>query len=286
MNTFTKAMVVAVLVLSLIYVGVGAVLFATREQWRGKYVTAEANWQKERADLNKTIAAAQQEADRLSRELDTRTTDLQQLQARNVQLQAENDGLVARDQELTNDYRNISDEMAKLSENNQSIVKMALSFQSDLARTEEQLRAMTRQRDELDETRQRLEGDLTRLTKQFEETKKLLAEATEERDRLTQIVATLKERGFAIQEIAGVLKVEPVSGNVVSVDPDLGIVLVNVGARDKVKKGYEFTVSRGGDYVAKIIIHEVFEEAAAGRTLEGYTRKPVKIGDRVDTRLF
>ncbi len=286
MNSITKVMIVAVLVLSLVYVGVGAVLFATREQWRAKYNEDYAAWQQTQAQLQSTIAANQQEIERLTRELSVKTSDLQQLQDRYVRLDAENKSLLGKTQEMTNRYDNLTDEMAKLSEKYESIVKMALSFQSDLAKTEEQLRVMTRQRDMLDEERQRLEGDLARLTKQFEDTKKLLADANEERERLTDIVTALRQRGFAIEEVVGAAKVEPVSGNVVSVDAQLGIVLVNVGAENNVKKGYEFTVSRGGDYVAKIVIHEVFEEAAAGRLLEGYTRTPVKIGDRVDTRLF
>ena len=286
MNTFTRVMVITVLVLSLIYVGVGAVLFATREQWRTKNNDDQAAWQQERLQLQSDKTALEQDAARLSTELATKNTDLELLQERYVKLETENKSLTARNQELGNTYRNLSDDMAKLSERNESIVKMALSFQSDLAKTEEQLRTMTRQRDDLDEDRQRLEGELARLTTQFEETKKLLAKADKERERLTEIVAALKERGFAIGEIIGALEVEPVSGNVVSVDPELGIVLVNVGAREKVKKGYEFTVSRGGDYVTKIIIYEVSEDAAAGRMLKGYSRRPVKIGDRVDTRLF
>ena len=41
MNTFTRVMVIVVLVLSLIYVGVSAVLFATREKWRSQYLELE-----------------------------------------------------------------------------------------------------------------------------------------------------------------------------------------------------------------------------------------------------
>ena len=96
MNTFTRVMVIAVLVLSLIYVGVGAVLFATREQWRTKYNDDKAAWQQERGQLQSNITGLEQETARLSTELGTKNTDLGRLQERYVKLETENKSLTAR----------------------------------------------------------------------------------------------------------------------------------------------------------------------------------------------
>jgi len=279
-------MTVVVLVLSLIYVGVSAVSFATREKWRTQYVELQDQKTQIERELNSTIAALEQDKQRLSSQLGTKSNDLLQLEERWTKLDAENKSLIAQNQELGNRYVQLRDSLDKLSEKYDSAFQLVQDFQTQLADTEDKLRAMTKERDELSEQRQRLEGNLSRTNVELEQTKKALANASRQRDKLEEIVAALKQRGLAVDEIAGALEVPPIRGSVVNFDTQYGLVLVNVGSQDGVKKGFEFVVSRGGEYVSKIVIHEVYDEIAAGKSLEGYTRKPIRRGDRVDTRLY
>lgn len=58
---------------------------------------------------------------------------------------------------------------------------------------------------------------------------------------------------------------------------------LNVGSADGVSAGMEFTVYRGADYVATLVIEEVAAEASAG-TLQN-RRMAVQVGDRAATEL-
>ncbi len=286
MNTFTRVMVIVVLVLSLIYVGVSAVLFATREKWRSQYLELEEQKARMETELNSKIKALEQENKKVSSDLDRKSKDLLTLEERWTTLDAENKSLISQNQEWGNRIVQLRDSVDKLKEESLSDKKLMRDFQAQLTETEANLRAMTRERDDLSELRQRLEGDLSRTNTQLEETKKALAKASEQKNKLEEIIAVLAERGIAVDEIAGALEVPPIRGSVVNFDGEYGLVLINVGSQDGVKRGFEFVVSRGDEYVSKIVIHEVYDKIAAGKSLEGYTRKPIKTGDRVDTRLY
>lgn len=65
-----------------------------------------------------------------------------------------------------------------------------------------------------------------------------------------------------------------------------GLVAISLGAKDGVKPGYVFTVSRGSNYVAQITITDVQEKVSIG-TVDAdmsSSHAPPKVGDRVTSR--
>jgi hypothetical protein len=68
------------------------------------------------------------------------------------------------------------------------------------------------------------------------------------------------------------------------VDTDLNIVLLSVGSADGVKVGYEFTVYRGSEYVAKVVVEKVGSDWCSGYSKKGLEKTPIRVGDQATTR--
>ena len=62
------------------------------------------------------------------------------------------------------------------------------------------------------------------------------------------------------------------------------VVIISAGRADKVRRGYEFTVFRGNEYVAKVVIDLVAETYCVGHSRKEMERLPVEVGDSVKTR--
>jgi len=123
-----------------------------------------------------------------------------------------------------------------------------------------------------------------------------LTNAMKEVDKLTgdlsfsnNILGRLKERrpdiyGALISE-APVQPKRVIRGKVTGVDKSLGLVIINIGGRHEVQKGYSFIVFRGDQYVGKIVVDEVFPDMAATHYDRPSMKQDVEVGDDVTTKL-
>ena len=75
-------------------------------------------------------------------------------------------------------------------------------------------------------------------------------------------------------------------GKVTAVDNALGLVIINRGARHGVKRGTQFIVFRGSEYIGKIIIEEVFPDVSAGRYLNKDKKGDARPGDTVASAII
>lgn len=75
----------------------------------------------------------------------------------------------------------------------------------------------------------------------------------------------------------------PISGRVLQVEEAVDLVMLSVGEKDKVKKGMEFVISRGQDYVAKVRVRTVYEDMCSAEILTGMQKLPIKVSDLAQT---
>ena len=99
------------------------------------------------------------------------------------------------------------------------------------------------------------------------------------RERDPQLLADLLKPGHTIQPK------KVIRGKVTGVDKALGLVILNIGQRHEVAKGYSFIVFRGDEYVGKIIVDEVFPDMSATHYDKPSMKMDVEVGDDVTTRL-
>jgi hypothetical protein len=81
-------------------------------------------------------------------------------------------------------------------------------------------------------------------------------------------------------------KMPRINGQVVGVSTKANIVIINKGEDDNVRIGFTFTIYRGKEYVAKMVIEKVYPNQAAGRVIEMSRRDKVLVGDKVVTRNY
>ena len=115
-----------------------------------------------------------------------------------------------------------------------------------------------------------------------EENKALLQQLAEATTKYDDIIKLAKAKGIDLSDTSITPKPDTkILGSVVKIDQitnDLTFVQVNVGTRDQVKEGMEFTVYRGDDFVGTIQIASVDTAESVGRLTLG---SGVQEGDAV-----
>src|SRR5438067_1404647 len=64
-----------------------------------------------------------------------------------------------------------------------------------------------------------------------------------------------------------------------------GLVLLSVGARDKVEKGFQFSIYRGTTFVGRVVVEKVLDDASGCRVIFVKEGEKIKAGDSAATRL-
>jgi len=77
-----------------------------------------------------------------------------------------------------------------------------------------------------------------------------------------------------------------VSGKVVGVGKKHEFVVIDIGEEDGVKVGFQMTIHRGLEYIAKMVIKRVYPNQSAGKVIEMTQKSRVRIGDKVLTRAY
>ena len=289
MNALTKAFVVVVTILSVVLVAL-VIPFAARvpdyaqqyEEMRQDRDAQLARAEETAADVRAKIAEAGTDLDAARASIAELTSELGQATNANKVLQTQ-----LEQARLTVSQASAGLEIAARDneQKSQQITKQADLIQQQLG----QIADLSSQRGDLSQSLIEARAQIRRLSDNYmriqEENKSLnqqLLERTAElkkvKDQLAGYVDDVEE------ELASVVQPSPgttIRGSVTKIDQvtdGLTFVQVNVGKRDLVKEGMEFTVSRGDAFVGKIQIASVDTAEAVGKlTLGG----DVQEGDAV-----
>jgi len=283
MSTLTKVFVVLVLVISLVYLGVSATLFAHRVDYKDK-------WESEVAAHNVSKEAAKTEKTALEADIKTKKDELQARDAtvadannRAAEAKREADALRNDFNKLKGDYTALVAEQQRLQANN-----------NDLAQRNENLNKQNSEEKKLREDAQRVrdtvqaellaaQDRLEKAYKDIAEMEKQIVDVSRAKNDIEAQLAYLRERVPNIGDLA----VEPkIDGVVLGVSDKVNLVLISVGTKDKVQIGYKFTVYRGSQYVSKLVVDKVEDGWAACRELTEFRKDAIQQGDSASTRVF
>lgn len=179
--------------------------------------------------------------------------------------------------------------------------------QETLARTEEQLRQMTAERDTATNKIAELEVTLTERNRTIEEQRNKISELEEEKDRLSQKIEEqtaqigrlkdniqdletkmaadkrhIQELEKRIDELMHPEKMpKGIQGQVMVVNPNYNFVVLDIPSGSRIYKGLELIVQREAIFVGKIRITDVRAEEnfAVGDILTDLQQVPVAVGD-------
>jgi hypothetical protein len=277
------------LVASVLFLGYAANVWTAQTKWQKMYEVEKAknvewlaNVQKRQVELSR----AEVYQERLVDEQKKKNVDLQlqfnkarddalQLNVELAQIKNARDMKDAENQELAREVRRSFEDLQK----SKSIIlkqQQALTVERDNA---------VRARNEKSE----MENELN-VTKQNYATLQRDKQQVEQDLALqTGRVEGLIKRGVPVMEILGQEASAfepPVNGIVLAVRQDAGLVMLSVGSDQKVKPGYQFTVSRDGQYVAKVQVEKVYPDMCSAKLVPGMLKAgmAVQVHDEATTR--
>ncbi len=289
MSLVGKIFSVIALVAAIFYTGITAALVSLQENYRKQLVDARAKHRvelqkkdNEIADLNAQLKQVNDELARVRKELARATAEANELRAEWEEAAAINRYAMAiiRDQEdqiasLTARVDRYNDDLKAQRDANDKL-------QARIAELEAKRDQLLAERDKLQDLLKVREIDLTNATKELEK-------LTTDLSMANDLLARLKDmRPDIYQNLIGGVVLQPkkvIRGKVTGVDKKLGLVIINVGQRQDVRKGYRFIVFRGDQYVGKVIVDEVFPDMAAAHYDRASMKTDVEVGDDVTTKL-
>lgn len=283
MSTLTKVFVVLVLVISLVYLGVSATLFAHRVDYKDKWEVEKADHQKDadtwKGDKGKLEADIQAKAKEIlaQQELAKASDNRAQEAGR------ERDAVRADFTKLKGDYTALVAEQQKLQSNNNDLVTRNENLNKQLAEEKKLREDAQRVRDTVQAELLASQDRLEKAYKDIAEMEKQIVEVSRAKNDIEQQLDYLRARVPNVGDLA----VEPkVDGIVLGVSDKVNLVLISVGGRDKVQVGFKFTVYRGSTYVSKLVVDKVDDQWAACRELTEFRKDTIQQGDSVSTRVF
>lgn len=288
MNALTKTLVVVVTILAVILVALVIPFAARVPDYAQQYRDAEAGLKAQVEAASEDAAKARAEMAEKGEDIRKYLEDIKKLSSDNEIVKSDRTALEAKLAQAENTMARLTAALEvanRVNENKDG----AISELNDLVN--KQIASLGDQQSQIADLTQNLinvRADNRRLSQNYlriqEENKALsqrLTEATARVDVLTEQVVALKgDPEEALPPVPGggaiirgsVVKIEQVNAG-------LTFVQLNVGTRDLVKEGMEFTVHRGDEFVGKVQIATVDQAESVGRMT--LTSTAVKEGDAV-----
>ncbi|MBI4577313.1 MAG: hypothetical protein HY722_13725 [Planctomycetes bacterium] len=287
MSTLAKTLVVIQLVLSAIFLTVAGAFFHHKTDWRRYAEKIQANYREMAQRKNKNI-------DQLGAQITTMkayiTEKEQEVGLLRTNLIGTGEQLVEKSTQLTQrmlEYQKLLEEHGKLV---QQIERQRDNI-AELQNANENLRTeygKARQDKEVAENQvARLISVKGSLERDLEELRTDYARSKQEVEDYKIMEQQLLAAGVDIPRLVQRKPAPFIEAVVMAVKDDIepGLVLLNVGENQRVQKGYEFTVYRNDEFVAKVIVERVLRDMSGARVLFQKPEANIQVGDKAATRV-
>ncbi len=288
MSLVAKVFVVLNLIISVAFLVFAMNVWTQGTKWQKMYEkekVANVNWlatnQKLQLELSREVVFQQQEVSKQKAENVTLRLSRNQVRDEKLALetkiaQVENEKSIkeAENQELSREKQRYFDEIIKL----KSVVTK--QQQAVIVERENAVKARNEKSEienELNVTKTTL-ASITRDKRQIEEDLALQ----------TRRIEGLLDKGVPIYRILGedpsATQIPVPDAQVLAVRGDIGLVMVSVGSQQGVKPGYQFTVSRGSDYIAKVQVEKVYPDMCSARLVPGTGKGEIQVHDEIRSK--
>jgi peptidoglycan hydrolase CwlO-like protein len=276
MNLLGKIFTFVILVMSILFMGMAIMVYATHKNWRDIAQTTSNQLQQRTTEYDQLKS----EYNRLENEL---TAEFESAQQQVRKLESERGSLVERNTTIQSELDQLRQErgeatasVASTQQNNSRLAEEVQNARDDI-RTNQQLR---------DDAF----GKMVTVSEDLQQVQGQLESTTERNRQLTQDVArmttAMRENGLD-PAIAADAVVPAVNGFVSRVEQTAGALLieVSIGADDGLKPKHMVEVYRGSKYLGRAEILKTAPDRAVGRVERRYQQGQIQEGDRVATRL-
>ena len=267
MGTLTKTFVVLNLVFSIVFVAASATVLSQRSNWREqfevltrKFEDAQKSWTEKETDLSTRLENTSKRLDTVQKDAQDQLKDLRTAQ----EMLAER---TARVTSLETDMEAANARAEGLSKNVDLLTTALENTRAELKTFKDGYETATQNLDESNMTIVALRATNQGLEVGQEQLRQRVNVVTNELDELRKFkkavgsVAPDVARQVTVGSERGEVSPGPIRATVQAVDPEYGIVILNVGYDNPngppVKKGYRFLIHRGKEYVAAVIVTSV-----------------------------
>jgi len=281
MNAVAKVLVIFVLLLSAAFATSQILLFRKREDYGKKYLEerqARAAAQKQLTDAQAQLAQMTRERDDWKAKYESETaslrSELQNQKDRVAELTKQVEQMAASVQQLTAATK---EQEARLATREQTVDQLKNTLAERDATIQQNLDKINQLQDAIAQR----DATIGNLQLELNAAKKKNVELAETTRQLQDKIAGLIRRGIEIEPALA----PPINGRIIKVDTSVGAAVIDKGALAGVKPNTEFTVYRGDDYVASLVIHRVEDQLSVGRLRSVAKGKTVQQGDKVTTEV-
>jgi predicted nuclease with TOPRIM domain len=281
MSVVAKILIVLNLLLAVVFLGSAATFLGAKETWKKKYndlntettATIEA-LTADKAALNDRLTIAQGKVAELQAALDSVTSQFETKQEEYAEI-------LKRRNELATEMTALNAEKADLIKQIEQLTarKDQLIDEKDQAQTEKN-RAVQAENVAVTEQR-RLQDNLNDANDMIAGLEKRIVDMGGQIESLDMRLKVYVEQ---FGELPEMIAMPALAAKVSAVNNDLNIVVLSIGRDDKVKPGYVFTIYRGTDYVAKVVIDKVDKDFCSGYSRKPVEKAPIQVGDDATTR--
>jgi len=263
MSTLSKVFVILVFVVALVKLGIDVTLFAQKVDWKDKFVK-EVNYHYQTQQIkNAEIAARDLEIENQKSFLTILNEKINALDQANsdkairlVEVQKSLDNANAEKTKMIADMdvlvRQLEVQLAQIQEMSTKVEE----FRNKLTKALNEKSTAVSQLQYERQLAERLQQDLAELENKH-------VEIAREKKLLEERIGHLNQMGIKTE----VAPKRPLEGKVTAVATEIGLVVISIGREAGVGEGDEFTIFRGGDFVAKIVIDRTDRKWAAGKVV-------------------
>lgn len=291
MNAIVKVFLIINFILSVFYCAFQMVLFTSRQDWKAKHHDVQDEYATEKDKSTLKIA----ELDELLKNkelsynniLDKSTT----LEATQQELKAKLDAELSELKTVKQELGEKSIRVSTLEENLTKRTEELSVIREQLAKAREGAESSRSNLIDLKELVVVYEKEKGKLLGSLEITQSQVNKQEEELKEHNRMIARLEARGIKVNEIlssSGAEADTPINAKVLTVRPDVNVVLLSVGREDKVREGYQFTVYSGGTYKGKVMVESVYPNMCSARILKDLMAdtQTIQEGDNASTRVY
>ncbi len=285
MTLVGKIFVVAILIMSVVYMGLALAVYSSHRNWKevvdlprdqagpGKEVGLKYQLE----DLKAKNDELKLELDRLQAQIDTEQAAYRQNLAK---LETERTELLANRQEM-------QQQLDELATQNRTLTGTVDSTQQNLTRLTQEVEGL---RQEISETQKRRDEIFATLVTETDELHDAHGELQRLQERLNQLTATLgqykqKLTANGISPDAPVVATTPALHGLVTAVRQNNLIEVSLGSDDGLRVGNTIEVYRDQTYLGRAEVLQTAPDRAVAKLLKDYRRGVVQAGDQVATRL-
>ncbi|MEE8141800.1 MAG: hypothetical protein V3T77_01745 [Planctomycetota bacterium] len=285
MSPLAKVFVVLNLILALSFLAVSATLFQASDNWK-RVAERENEVRLSEIDAFKSVK------ERLDGQVSS-------LEATKAQLSGENSTLSQEKNRLLDANGDLRKEKARLEGKIDSLETHLATRADQISDLNEDIKRLSSLKDRLqkesNDAVEEKKASVLVMNRSLLHTNQLAADLEEMRIQLSVMRKDYEESDSILQRIVGSgfdltqfiipMPAPPIDGTVVAVKQDVDLVILSVGDDDKVKPGFEFTVYRDGQFVAKVQVSRVTADMSGARILFQEPGQSILPGDKATTRL-